>query len=238
MGAKCLHMGKLLEGQQSCLKDKMAWQRWIEKWAGMILLYINPWFCLQKQNEGLKNQVFMKTAKAFPWDCCCSITLNFYSRINETKILKGSPEHTEMLRTNLIGMKQGHSWVFILPAMLGTEHRFLSALAEGSLPHPQLHLFSIHLVLRFCFLIKTNVAQTCCVAEPTLNSWSFAFLFLNRILKTVCVLVAQTRLNPLGAQRGCEFKILLPTTSQGLVVGACTTTHRIIFIFFFKKYTQ
>lgn len=50
--------------------------------------------------------------------------------------------------------------------MLGAECRFLSALEEGSLLHPQLYLFSIHLVLGFCFLIKTNVAETCCVAEP------------------------------------------------------------------------
>lgn len=43
--------------------------------------------------------------------------------------------------------------------------------------------------------------------------------------------MAQAGLNLLGAQRGCEFIILLPTTSQGLAVGAFTTTHRIIFIF-------
>ena len=163
--------------------------------------------------------------------CYCSITLNLYSRRNETKISKGSPEHTEMFRTNLIGTKQGHAWVFILPAMLGTEHRFLSTLEKGSLLHPQLHLSSIHLLLRFCFLIKTNVVQTCCVAEPVFELLVLCVSApLQDFKDRVCVSVTQATLNLLGAQRGWEFIILLPTTSQGLAVRACTTTQLFLYL--------
>ena len=62
------------------------------------------------------------------------------------------------------------------------------------------------------------------------------FITVNENFKDrVCVSVAQARLNLLGAQRGWEFIILLPTTSQALAVGATTHYTFVLICEYFKS---